>query len=646
MSDLVAEASVDTDEMTVRLQTLGVEDESIDDVRTVAMRAERRLADEGVEHLVTRLPQLDIADDGKAAELSIFGTLGEGGMGVVESAWQHSVGREVAIKKLRSGAGDTESKSALALAREGWATGALEHPNVIPVYEMGRDEDDQPRIVMKKVEGTSWRQMIDEPAAAPDWFDASDPLRMHLEVFIEVTHAVDFAHDRGVIHRDLKPENVMLGDFGEVYVLDWGIAAAIDGDASGRLLDVDDIDRPEGTPAYMAPEMVDPDEFSIDVHTDVFLLGAILYEILTGEPPYRGKTVYQIMIDAFRCRPPEFGDGVPARLAEICRRAMAREPDERYQGVAPLRRAVQDYLRYRRAERLAAEGDGALRRMEWLCARESDGESVDDRQLHNALGRCRFAYEQALEIDSGNERALRGLQRALETMAERALDDGAHRAASMFIADLPRSNPSLSHRLQRLHDELEHQQQDYEKLRKLERSVDQELGRFSRAKGVALIGAFITALAIVASVFVEPRLADEGLDYTVKFGYQFALVFGVGAVVLFARTRFFDNQVNRQLFVGTWILFAVGLLQNASGYFAGLEVWPVLSSETLLYAGGATLMAVFFDRRVFWPGVPFYLLAIAGSIWPEYAVQMNPVANIVAFMTIVYLWWPSDQESG
>ncbi len=229
------------------------------------------------------LPLLRTADVAEVtADVRVSTLLGEGGMGRVLAAEQVALGREVAVKVVRDGgrAADVD-----ALLREALIAARLEHPNVVPVHLLGRGEDGAPIFVMRRIEGVPWSDVLRDAAAAPGMFaDARDPLEMHLRVLLEVCGAVQFAHARGILHRDLKPENVMLGAFGEVYVVDWGIALNLADDP--RLPRIADARGVVGTPAYMAPEMALGDAAALSPRTDVYLLGAVLHRVLTGAPPH------------------------------------------------------------------------------------------------------------------------------------------------------------------------------------------------------------------------------------------------------------------------------------------------------------------------------------------------------------------------
>ena len=168
-------------------------------------------------------------------------------------------------------------------------TGMLEHPNIVPVHFVELGSDGAPLVVMKRVAGTEWNKLIDRADEVKRRFGTTDLLTWNLDILMSVLDALRFAHHRGVIHRDVKPSNVMIGDFGEVYLLDWGIAVSLRDDPSGRLPTLSS--RPElaGTPAYLAPEMRGrPGSPRQSERTDVYLAGAVLYEIVTGAPPHRG----------------------------------------------------------------------------------------------------------------------------------------------------------------------------------------------------------------------------------------------------------------------------------------------------------------------------------------------------------------------
>ena len=241
----------------------------------------------------------DVADrpDLSGTPYEIVEAIGRGGMGTVYLARDRDLEREVALKVVSLPEGD----SAERLLREARILARLEHPGIVPVHDVGTLPDGRVFYAMKRVRG----KRLDEVARTA-------PLAERLRVFTRICEAVAFAHAHGVIHRDLKPENVMVGSFGEVLVMDWGVAKTLTAlpEAHGTIL---------GTPGYMAPEQERGEVERIDERTDVWALGAILGFLLTGEE-------------------------TPRPLAAIQRRAMAADPAERYPKVEELAADLSRYL--------------------------------------------------------------------------------------------------------------------------------------------------------------------------------------------------------------------------------------------------------------------------------------------------------------
>lgn len=280
--------------------------------------------------------------------------LGEGGMGRVVEATDRQFGRSVALKEMRAEAAGALRDRFLI---EALVTANLEHPGIAPVYERGVDQGGRPFYTMRLVRGRT----LSTALGAASTLD--ERLRL-VPVVLRTAQTVAYAHERGVVHRDIKPDNVIVGRHGETVLLDWGIAKVRDApgaDALDRLADVGvsvaatQLGAVVGTPAYMAPEQARGDTARIDERTDVFALGALLYHVLSGRPPYGGPTVDSQVEQAIAssARPvAELEPGAPPALVAICQRAMASDPAARYGSAAEL------------AEALEAAMAGALGRQE------------------------------------------------------------------------------------------------------------------------------------------------------------------------------------------------------------------------------------------------------------------------------------------
>jgi WD40 repeat protein/tRNA A-37 threonylcarbamoyl transferase component Bud32 len=280
------------------------------------------------------------------------GVHGRGGLGRVVKARDRRLGRTVAIKELLRRTSTSEAR----FVREALITARLEHPGIVPVHEAGRWPSGDPYYSMKLVSGRTLKEVIGD---RPD-FEGRLALLPHV---IAIAEAVGYAHSKGVIHRDIKPANVVLGEFGETVLVDWGLAKDLSGAGGGELdgvvegltdlasgaHPVDDgsdsgsaggggganggtaLGKVMGTPAYMAPEQARGEE--VDARADVFSLGALLYEVLAGEPPYQGDSSDAILARAVAGPVPAVEasqPGAPPDLCAIVRKATAATPADRY----------------------------------------------------------------------------------------------------------------------------------------------------------------------------------------------------------------------------------------------------------------------------------------------------------------------------
>jgi eukaryotic-like serine/threonine-protein kinase len=357
-------------------------------------------------------------------------TLGEGGMSIVHDARQLGLDRQVAVKRLHSADNVAHVQRLLA---EACATGLVDHPNVVPVYDLGKDENGEPYVVLKRIDGVTWTEVIDDAERAEKLFGDTDLLGFNLNILMEVCHAIEFAHEKRILHRDLKPDNVMIGQFGEVYVLDWGIAVRLDDRAFSPIPLASAQRSMAGTPHYMAPEMMGTGELS--VRTDIYLLGAILFRILEGAPPHAGRDIGEV-IERIRTVNPQASSDVPSELADLCNACLSRDPADRPASARRFREALLDFLSHRGSRQLARQASSRLSELEDLTRSNATDEQANAR----LFAECRFGFRQALQTWPANERAQRGLARALELMARHELELGRPRAAQAVLkehADTP-----------------------------------------------------------------------------------------------------------------------------------------------------------------------------------------------------------------
>jgi serine/threonine-protein kinase len=283
----------------------------------------------------------------------------EGGIGKVWLAYDAHLGREVALKELRPDRAASPTLAARFL-EEARITGQLEHPGIVPIYELAEPEGDRRSFyTMRFVRGRTLSNAIRayHRPKAPARDEALELLAL-LNAFVAVCNAVAYAHSRGVIHRDLKGANVVLGDFGEVVVLDWGLAKLVDRPDDGRAeaspVVVAGEGRGEtrmgqalGTPAYMSPEQAKGLAREVGPASDIYGLGAILYEILAGRPPFAGdepRDILRQVVEDEPTRPRSLRPSAPAALEAVCLKAMAKDPAARYASASELAQEVRRYL--------------------------------------------------------------------------------------------------------------------------------------------------------------------------------------------------------------------------------------------------------------------------------------------------------------
>jgi serine/threonine protein kinase len=264
------------------------------------------------------------------------GEIDRGGTAAVHQVWDDLLGRRLALKMLLQDAGLAAAGPFVDEAR---IMAGLDHPNVLPVYDLFLGGDGQPQLLMKLVEGVTLSQRLHETGAPP----SGTRLEHLLGVVLKVCDAISFAHSRGVIHRDLHPRNVMVGSHGQVYVMDWGLAVPRGASPTRR--------RPagagfgSGTAAYMAPEQAWGRDEEIDERTDVFGIGGILYELLTLRPPFDGATFSDALAVARRCEVAPPAGALPAQLCDIVMQALSPDRDDRHQSVDALRDALAGFVR-------------------------------------------------------------------------------------------------------------------------------------------------------------------------------------------------------------------------------------------------------------------------------------------------------------
>ena len=609
---------------SLHLESLGI------DARALAANARGTVTTPSKPTSLSRLslPKVAVSSH-DSSDFTTGRLLGQGGMGKVVLATQRALDREVALKFLRDG-GDDEGRVD-ELLREGLVTGQLEHPNIVPVHLLARADDGQPFFVMKRIEGTPWATLLKDPKALATFprAGAKAPLVFHLEVLLDVCDAIAFAHSRGVLHRDLKPDNVMLGAFGEVYVLDWGIAVTL-GDHP-VLPKAKDVQGLAGTPAYMAPEMAAA-EGGLSERTDVYLLGALLCEVLTGAPPHPGKSLVQQLTHAFQGELPSFPPEAPAELVALCRRALAKKPTERFASARELHAALRDALARRDAFILQGESMQRLETLEALVTTPG----ADPVLVQQTFSECRFGFQQAEKRFPGFVEAEAGLERAVVVMVGYELAQGHLTAARALAGQLKRPRAELLARLDAAEAEASRRAARVEQLETFAKDADLDAAVQQRG-ALALVVALVWALISLAAGALVRRGA-----------FPFAHREALAAITLYAamslgitetlKRKVTLNRAQHRLLRGNMVALSAFVGFWALTWWLGVAFGHALVLFMFLVSALWAAAGALFDVRGWTMGVAFLIGALLAAALPGWQLEVFGLTTLVGFSALGVAW--------
>jgi serine/threonine-protein kinase len=576
-------------------------------------------------------------DSQGARGIAVERTLAEGGMGVVKLGTQVAVGREVAIKTLHPG--PIDEPEMLRLLREAWVTGSLEHPNIVPIYDVRVDAEGRPLIVLKRIQGVHWGELLSDPDRAKEVLGDSDLFERHLRILIQVANAVHFAHTRDIIHRDLKPENVMVGAFGEVYVLDWGLGVSLVPDPSGRLPLAADATEMAGTPCYMAPEMIgSPHGGPLSVQTDVYLLGAILFEVIEGRPPHDGASIAAILSQLLTAEP-KLGRSPSPELAAICMKALARDPADRFESALAFRVALEDFLTHRGSIKLSERATQTLVELrEQVAMADPDDAEARAMRIRGSFGAVRFGFRAALEAWPHNPEAERGLREATSLVVEFELANGNPHTARTLLSELGSPPERLAQRVERKLREKD--EQDRRRLA-LERDRDPDIGARTRLSIALILGGVWTVSPLFAWFVLYRQMAPTHEATMAGSAFLLCIVLGLA---YWGRQSLSRTALNRGLVACFIFAFVAHVLLEVGAMILGVPEMHAQAFKLFLWFCVLSVGGFAFDRRVL-PMAPVLAVAfLVAAARPDWAFLITAVVNLFTTATFAVVWRPRREH--
>jgi len=593
---------------------------------TAATIAPHHEINPSVRNLLSLLPEIGES----TSELELAGTIDEGGMGLIHLAHQKALGRDVAVKSVKE-VGD--QRAATGLVQEAHVTGLLEHPNVVPVHTLGRGKGGEPLLVMKRVQGVSWSKILRDPSLSPS---GEVDLIWHLQVLLQVCNALRIAHKRSIVHRDIKPENVMIGGFGEVYLMDWGLALSLEESENPLLPNRSNSRGLAGTPAYMAPEMTMDDADEVDFRTDVYLLGATLYEIVEGRPPHQGDSMFETLRAAFEGREPTFSSSTPSLLVEIVARALKSSKEDRYQTVDDFKADIETYLEVRGSIALTEAADAILQEIERQTPEDSGPEILE------SFAECRFGFKQALQQWNGNLKAQEGLNKTLELLVLYHVRLG-HLTTARSILETMEAPPV--HCMTALEVAEAEQSQYEERVQRLEawaRDIDPRVGGKARVALISFLGVYWVGTALYAHFTMDLSASEAARTANV---WSILRTVGVGSLgIWFMRESLFKTEVSRRIMYVIMTILVCIASTRVLGYFSGQAVVATVRSEFILYAMTVAALGMMTRKKVSYAAAFYLTGAFLSVIWPTYIYLFVAGANLLVFFWLASLWRAPDTD--
>lgn len=551
--------------------------------------------------------------------------IASGGSGLVLEARQDQLRRKLAVK-----VGHRHTKKASRdLMVEAVLTGRLEHPSVVPVHGLVQTADRRPGFAMKRVEGEHWGKALRDPSYIPE-ADRDDPIDWHVEVLLRVCEGMAYAHSRGVIHRDLKPSNIMVGRFGEVLIIDWGIALAVTTDGPTGVPEASTMTSIVGTPAYMAPETF-PGDDRPGTASDIYQLGGLLYRAIGGGFP-NGRGSVDEQMERARSGDRPWPPGAPEGLSAIARRALDPDPRQRHPSVESFRRALLDDRRRRQADPLIEAGRrklDALKKhaagVQWQGRKSTAGQRA---KLYLLYGEAWFAWRQARRIDPDRAGIDQGLLETACALAQAEVASGRIVAADAALRSVEGAPTELKQEVARVRIAHDMATRETQALRADVASRSPLIGAERRMFMLVSLGLGWSASSAVLAI-TEGSARGFLAAESVVFGLLVLQALGFNS-------RRALSRFNRQTLVLLFTVLAGRLLTALAAMLMGTPP-PELAVHLALISGVVATLAAIVQNPRLWPSALTFMAAgISGAVQPDTAVVGLVVASLLLTANFAY----------
>lgn len=567
--------------------------------------------------------------------------LGEGGMGHVFQGLQTCLNREVAIKisKIES----PDPRLLAQICHEAQITARLDHPNILPIYLLARSEDGKPIQVMKRIEGVSWHDLL-YSSTHPLWIELNsqnDQETFHLEVLTQVSQAISYAHERGVIHRDLKPENVMIGKFGEVYVLDWGVAldlATAQGEESAFWAQQHSglENALVGTPAYMPPEMAKKEIKQQGTWSDVYLLGAILYQILTKNRLHQGKDVEELYQSILQGKLPLLPNEMVKEMRDLIQASLAYHPEQRLPNAGSFRLLLIEAIRTLRSRSVEQRGWDALKAFQ----EELTNEDPEPRRLEVLFDESKHYFWTALEMWPMNPEASAGLDQILKLWGRHLISLNEFTHAKRILSELREDDPDLFAHIAFAKGERDQEEQEHQALK--DWREDESLASSRRLRlFLAKLGFLSFGLGSLICDLLE---RSQKIHINAQRAFIFSVIlssFVALSFLLFSKKRRTkqQNALFSRLVHFLGVILCGVMINRFVGWQLGENFRHILLHEMCLIMVGCFGMSTISGRKDFtWGGGAFTLGIVLSVLWTKWLTLFYSLSMIILWIGVILSW--------